>query len=462
MPPITLHDGFTSLPATPDNAAPKPKNAEPESHPIRTGLELLGAISVYETAYWWKRGFTAWTKKFTSGEVLQQQFKFDSNQPGVNTVNHPLLAGGGYYLDARLNGLGPLGAGLTAAAVSTYFELFYEEGQLATNDEIFTTFGGIANGEALFRGEQYFSNLHLHRDRGADFFGLSSGPWHSLELGAGAAMHSNGGSGLDLSLKGEIVNIPKWGEAGESAGRVHTGEMVKFGADVVLDAKGATDVLFFAESAIAGIQKKRLSDDGHGNLSGYSFALTDKSGYHFRMNNAAGVKLLPEDILGVVNVLEPSADLTFYKDGYIVRVSLDLSGDFAVVHSVAYEKWAETHSTDGVKPVLAREHYNFAFGLSLMPRVSVSKGPVEVSASASEQHFSSIEGQTYNQFEVKQDLHEDDTDRQVQVDASYTFDKNFRLSLGAGKTLRSGTIRGSAIVNGKEDNYAKATLGVTF
>jgi hypothetical protein len=68
MPPVTLHDGFTSLPSTPDNAAPKPK-AKSESHPIRTGLELLGAISVYKTAYWWKRGLVAWTKKFTSGEV---------------------------------------------------------------------------------------------------------------------------------------------------------------------------------------------------------------------------------------------------------------------------------------------------------------------------------------------------------------------------------------------------------
>jgi hypothetical protein len=71
---------------------------------------------------------------------------------------------------------------------------------------------------------------------------------------------------------------------------------------------------------------------------------------------------------------------------------MDIFGDFAMVRSFAFEKYKENHSLEGVKSVLQKEDYYYAFGMTVNPKVEIKHRSYRFAAEYKYSYYDSFEG----------------------------------------------------------------------
>ena len=88
----------------------------------------------------------------------------------------------------------------------------------------------------------------------------------------------------------------------------------------------------------------------------------------------------------------PALELTAFHQAGDLRIGLDVFGDFAMVRSLAFEKYKNTHRIDTIKRVLMAENYYYAVGPSVNPRIEARYGSYRLLAEYKYAHYDSLEG----------------------------------------------------------------------
>jgi hypothetical protein len=158
--------------------------------------------------------------------------------------------------------------------------------------------------------------------------------------------------------------------------------------EVGVTARGMDRLQFLSKTVWAAYYRQHIAGDAAGKDTGSSFFVGLASAFeHIQYETGAF-----EDWIGAVHVFGPSLELTaFHQAGYI-RIGLDVFGDFAMVRSLAFEKYKNTHRIDTIKRVLMAENYYYAFGPSVNPRIEARYGSYRLLAEYKYAHYDSLEG----------------------------------------------------------------------
>ena len=133
--------------------------------------------------------------------------------------------------------------------------------------------------------------------------------------------------------------------------------LIELGAEAIIAEDGFDSVNVFAKTIWAAYHRQKITRGQPGDVTGYSFLVGAASAFAYTTYETDEFT----DWLAAVHVLGPSVELTFFhQDGY-VRFGMDIFGDFAMVRSFAFEKYKENRALDGVKTILKKEDYYYAF-----------------------------------------------------------------------------------------------------
>ncbi len=412
-----------------------------ELYPLRAILENIGLLGVEVALYWSdpSSNFVDWQfpdlgSKLTSREA----FRFDDNLLRTNYVYHP-FAGTIHYVTTRANGFGVLPSFAAAAGSSAIYELLLEWKELVSlNDLVVTPFGGTAMGEFFYQLGNYINSepvdaeshsgvgevlhegveatLGLPRDLHdaidsprpppsvpKDNLGLSSAYFHRFR--ALAALESidtpSGPAGplLGWDLDFALAAMPGFLRVGKFKRSFSNGNFTSFQGRLLF-ARGAHDSELLFDSHLFGRyeQDVRAAADG-------------KSGYANEVALAVGLDYFTTaarhrgDAYGIVHLLKPTERLWLELGPAQLHFATEAAIDFAAVHSIAYETYAQVYGEEGTKSSLQRHGYAHAWGFSGGALATLAYGGLELGARARFGHYESLEGADRTQEEVTQEMH---------------------------------------------------------
>ncbi len=409
----------------------------------RATIEMGAILGIGMIKYWltpsvnsvdWDYRFNweNWRKRLLTYDA----WRFDDNRISINTYEH-VLGGVLYYFVPRSLGASMLESFLFALAASAIWELLIEFREVVSvNDMIFTPVGGMALGEVLFQLSKFFqrgsdtainqvlssifgvagvSNLNAWVSKNkprvssnTDRFGFPSDVWHKFDVFSNFEK-SKTKSGvswekISLGFDTKIIDIPGAGQVGNINTLLTDGGFTR----LVFNGKfnqfvNLSDFLFFAKTSLIGYYRQSITKTQEQELKGYSFFIGTSTAIDYHTHLIGKVT----DRLGIVNVLGPSLDLTYYSNGYKIRCTIDVFGDFAAVRSFAIDKFIENNGESALVSVLKDHHYYFAFGITANPRVEVSNGPFEMSIELKYHWLTSVNAldrfvnQNYNNINFK-------------------------------------------------------------
>jgi hypothetical protein len=406
-----------------------------QKHISRTGLELALLLAGGTAWYWidysnkhpedlvlnWN--WESWRKKLTFEAV-----RFDANSFNINTLHS--VGGAYYYLVARSNNWSMLESLLASAAASSVWEYICEYKEIVSiNDQILTTIGGMVIGETFFQLSTFFlrsrdtlinriisallspsSQSHMWMDKnrprvtdGLDSYGFSKDMWHNFQVFAGFGCRSNGGKKKPLfnfDLKTELINFPEYGKPGEVSEFLKDGRSTEMRLSLSVSGNGLDRYLFKAKTSLLGYRLQKTRWDPDTGLQGYSLYIGVTSSLDYSMDR----EMSSEDLFCVVNILGPSLKLVFYGDRFCVQSSIDVSGNFSLVHSPAFNENYREFTDTVIKRVLLENHYYYALGVTLLPELIIASKKFEIGGWLDFKSFDSIEGLDSIQEEIENDF----------------------------------------------------------
>ena len=414
---------------------------------VRATIEtttLLGLVSLY---YWGTKNFAADFDYDVSLETLQKKFSgkailFDDNTLEENSFpGHP-LAGAYYYLIARNNHLSRTASFVWTFATSALYEFFIELPEVASlNDFITTPVAGATIGESMYAFGRYFRcadhtdtfmyklmaaivdpialvHSFIWNDVRSTYADSERCQYTSLQkdvnmfYGMSTTFRENTSSstlGFLFGFHGKVYVIPHYGKAADIA-QVFTDPILhEMKIEVGVTERGIDRLQFLSKTVWAAYYRQHIAGDAAGKDTGSSFFVGLASAFeHIQYETGAF-----EDWIGAVHVFGPALELTaFHQAGYL-RIGLDVFGDFAMVRSLAFEKYKNTHRIDTIKRVLREEHYYYAFGPSVNPRIEARYGAYRLLAEYKYAHYDSLEGRERRQ--PANDFHVVDTREEYSV-----------------------------------------------
>jgi hypothetical protein len=302
-------------------------------------------------AWYWRDGGSAsrddWALPGTWGTIGRKfdgdGFRFDGDGFDTNALKHPLFGTSAYVL-GRANGLSRGSSFLYATALSLAWETFGEWREYASiNDMLATSTSGTPIGEALY---QIASHLHTTE----------------LELALGAGKLPAGMGGL-VSARAAV-------DLGD-------GEHASLALAVPLDGRGRD---FTARSTLGA---KTVERDGDNRLS---VGLASEFAYHELLAD-------PRWDLFAAAKAGPMLDARVSDGEMVASAGIDLTGDFAMLRSFAFDSWRALHPAAPVRAVLANTHpYYYAAGITLAPHLAVSYHGVEAGGALGASAFRSLDG----------------------------------------------------------------------
>jgi hypothetical protein len=315
-----------------------------------------GTVAIFGLgeAWYWRDGGSAsrddWALPFnwaTVGRKLDGDgFRYDGDGFDTNALKHPLF-GTSVYVLARANGYSRGSSFLYATAISLAWETFGEWREYASiNDMLATSTSGTPIGEAVVQIAKHFSATQLELDLGAGK--LPSGV--GAELAARAAVDLGDGEAASLALA-----IP-------------------------YDHAGVEGRDFTARSTLGSRVVRR---DGANRLA---IGLASEFTYHELLAD-------PKWDLFAAAKAGPMLD-AFVTDGAVtVRAGIDVTADFAMLRSFAFETWRSQHPDAPIRAVLGNTHpYYYAAGLTLAPRIAVEYRGIEAGGALGGSVFRSLDG----------------------------------------------------------------------
>jgi hypothetical protein len=340
----------------------------------------------------------------------------DTNKYDTNALAHP-FSGAVYYWFSRANGLGSLEALLMSIAASTFWEFVGEfQEKVSINDMVVTPVAGMAIGEVLHQLGDFFASSSGHwlhevfagifgmpqrahdwldkakrvRAGRYDEFGFPADRWHRFELftsiqgplkGQGPAA---AGGGFDL----EVANIPVYGQEEKGVRLLRNTAFSRLAMSLAGNAEGMQDLTFYTQAALAGYYAQDVRRDEGGKLRGWTFFVGPSVGFEYKLENRAlGDGTRFDDKIGVVHVLGSTMDVTYRASGLLVRLTLDVHGDWAAVRSFGLEP----NTSQPLSNVLRNEGYNHQLGASMRSRLRASYRDFEAGIEAELGRYFSIQ-----------------------------------------------------------------------
>lgn len=461
----------------------------------RWGAAVLefSLLHSYLTAKYWNR-YRHWVEDWQWKPTWQDQKKrwftteavrFDSNAFMVNSSH--LFHGAINYNFSRTNRLSPLTSSLFTAAGSFLWEYFSEWREVfSVNDHFVTIAGGISLGEGLFqlgsylRGRRGFHNRVLgflfnplqklntwlagkskeapeaEYPEGYQDFRLFLGPMtEKSRPGAGSPSLFHAG------FESRLIPVPGYGQPGSRKEKISRPLYSHTWARFDLGSSGSVERIEAGTRTIfAGHLRQSLRADASERLVGYTLIWGWSSGIDFyRDKNVAwydsSLDTMSDprfprenptaftDKMVVVNLIGPEFRWSWFRPAWSAGLSIRGSPDFAMVNSLALNRYSALHDTSGIKTTLLSWGYYFAFGVTLAAEAWLDIAGIDLKARVAYHGFDSIEGLDRFQSLVHDDFNLVDTRLNWQVSAGFPIP---RLPLRCGLVIegnrRTGRIKG--------------------
>jgi len=421
-----------------------------------TGRALfeIGSVMMYSQVRYWlnyAKFIEDWQFHFSWKDQKRRFFTFetwslDSNAFSLNWTH--AFAGVLYYNFARTNHLSWPQSFLYSLGGSLWWEYVAEWREvISLNDNIMTSAGGYAAGEAWFQLGKYFIgrngffnrllsfidplmklNHWLDKEQGKN---LSLGPkpgWHSFRFFLGQRnMPASSGVGLQTDFIAgfhtQIIHLPDYGKPGK------TGRMVMdtLASDLDVDfafLHGRIEEANFSTRVVGlGYFKQDINADFRGYAYyfglGSAFTLFKKKSVAFYDSSSIPVKQgfdlhLEEprkfrDKLSIVHILGPAFDYTKFSPASRLRLILDATLDFGLINSYALNKYSIGRDLTGVKTTLLYYGYYYGLGTTLSSGLTYKIHGLEFNGFLRYQAYGSVDGLDRFQNEVTDDFHLTDT-----------------------------------------------------
>ncbi len=399
---------------------------------MAAGLEISAALAVSVISYYsYKNAVNPnlrdWQfnspSEAAKAKLNGSGVRFDDNAFRTNKGHY--YAGMGYDLFARTAGTSRLQAFLFTLTSSSFWEYIGEYREVVSiNDQLNTTFGGFIMGETIFQMTKIFKkhskdnvahrilsevfnspaeasaiveNFVHGEHRVYEDLKLSeeeSNFWSKLDFYA-AGESFNGRSVHDWGASGQVINIPNFTEAGK-VDRTWLNEdtvATQLDFEMASGSQVSSYLKVFAKITLAAMYQKNMALDQHGRLEGYQMYIGPAMALDIRETKVGNdFRTSGSDYTGMVHVLGGTADVVTYYKGNEYHMSIDLYGDFAMVHSPAFDvatsfvddKTLFAKENCGLEQsVLCHEGYYYSYGSTAKLNMTVRRGPVEIGASAS-------------------------------------------------------------------------------
>ncbi len=410
--------------------------------------------------------------------------RFDDNSFALN-MGHAYYNGSFYYDIARVLGGSVLESWLFTLATSSVWEATVEHREVfSLNDTIVTPAGGAAIGEAFFqlgrffeRGSPTIANRVLTtifspaqtlddvlgltrpaRTPDVDSLGFPRDVWHRFELDLGGALAGRSrASGalrpeLYLSLDTELVAVPGHGRPGDLAQTLDDGQWSRVRVVFSRDAEALTELHVYTQASLWGRYHQRLRGQD-GALFGHSVFYGAATAFDL------SIARLPEfdDFIGIMHVVGPMTDATWYHGAFSLRGALSGFLDFANPRALAYDELLRQGVVlPTTKSVLEKEGYTHAWGFTGAAQLEARWRGFGLACELRYDWFDSIEGRDrfqesftsptgYFHEGVVDDFNVRDQRRTMRSSLSWQVPgQRFGLRLWAEDWLRKGQARGAA------------------
>jgi hypothetical protein len=421
-----LHGHSAALAFTSDEEDLNPQDSSEKKQYLRATIEtltLLGLVSahywatlVYEEDFDFDFSFETVGKKFTNEGI-----RFDDNDLSNNSFpGHP-LAGAYYYLIARNHNLSRFESFLWSFTASYLHEAFIEFPEvLSINDMIATPFAGSTIGEGMYQLGKYLrctKNRHTIANKIMSAIVDPIRLWHSivwndvdyiaseedacdyttiqsdfsLFSGMSTVLYESTDQvkiGLILGAHGKLYLIPQYGEEVDINRFFKDTVFVELALEINLTDEGINNLTFYAKTLWAAYHRQQISRDHTGNVIGYSFLVGPASAFEHIQYETGEF----ENAIGAVHLLGPAIELAFFQNSNYIRIGVDVFGDFAMVKPFAFPEYVENHSIDGIKSVLQKRRYYYAYGVTVNPKIEIRRDPYRFTTEYKYSYYDSFEG----------------------------------------------------------------------
>jgi len=391
--------------------ATKADRPAPRRRHLRMALELTTIMVVGNRWYWRDNGkpnIPDWQLSHDMSAVKTKLgtdgWRFDGNPFDINALGHPGFGALTHYL-ARQNHYSMAETFLISTVASGGWEIFLELAEYGSINDAFTTSpAGIPIGETAYQIVN-----HLHETR--------------YEVRGGVGVEAGSSFGV-VSTRGELDRIPRTGD-----GTVGGGRKVGYAVAMTSDTEGVRSVQGSTEATLVGYYQNRANHSLHVGIN---------TGFVYR-----NVKDRPDrawDLLSKVTA-GPTLDLEVRRGDATISVGADVSLDFAMVKSQAYESWRADHAMETVRNVMQdkAQPYYYGMGATIDPRINVNLYGVNVGGTVAASLFGSIDGADRDQEMMTADTHMTDHDARAQAWVGYDYG-NMSMVLDGALTSRGGSM----------------------
>jgi len=415
-----------------------------EPYPFRAAVEALIWIGI-GTAYYWHDPLANsedWDDPSVLDKLRGDALSFDNNMVTTNFILHP-LAGAAVYGSSRINGLSVPWSFAYAAASSVAWEFAFEWRERASvNDLIVTSISGVSFGEFLSRLSDYASSAGPNARWGnvvaahtiglphkihewidgprprttlpPDSLGFSSAYWHRFSASYGFGEIDNdafaSSPAHSIGLEAKIAAVPGFLRPGH----------VRFGFDEANFTEGRLRLLYDTDG-LAEVDARVSAT-----LFGYlTQEFTGRAGSAALVGLDTGLRyydswrLDRRDGFAFVHLPGPLFGIWSRRGSARLKAQIGASFDFGAIRPLGFGSWEERFDEDGLRSVLTRRGYTYAFCGSSRARVAAHNRLFGVGANANAAWCRSIQG--IDRFENKADADVTSVDTLVELDAWAAF-----------------------------------------
>ncbi len=411
----------------------------------------IGTLMAYSQARYWlnyAKFIEDWQFHLSWKDQRRRFFSFeawmfDSNAFSLNWTHS--FAGVLYYQFGRTNGLSWPSSFLFSLGGSLWWEYVAEWREIISlNDNVMTSVGGFAAGEAWFQLGKYFIGRKGLLERVLSFAvdpvlkfnhwldlrkgrNRSLGPepgWHDFSLFVGRKrMPTSAGTGVQSNMfvgfHTRIFHAPEYGRP-EQSGRVVTDTLAS-DLDVDFALRHGRIEEFSFETRVAGLgyYRQEIGPDAKGYAYyvglGSAFTLFKKKSVSFYDSADITVKQgddlhLEEpreftDKMAAVHIAGPVFDYTVFTPNSRLRLVLDAYLDFGLINSFALNPYSATQDIQGAKTTVLYYGYYYGIGTTMTSDLTYYFRAVRLGADLRYSTYGSIEGLDRFQSEVTDDFH---------------------------------------------------------
>ncbi|HLK88778.1 MAG TPA: DUF3943 domain-containing protein [Polyangia bacterium] len=407
-----------------DDRADAAPAGRPPSY-LRVALEELGFLAIQTAWYWghdWsgdeKFNWSNWSTRLTS----YHDMVLDDDRFKTGAVGHP-IAGTGYYLIARGNGMGVGGSFVVAVMASTFWQFFSEWNEKpATNDLLVTPIAGWAIGEASYQLGQYFldrgpgvvdcvgaalfSPVATFNDARVCRLGSTDAGrrgerrrWHRFDLAVGTERSTleSGVTLADLGADASLTTHRLYQAPGRGVSLARPGQWSNLSTDWLLAAGGHQGATFHADTIAVGNYRRQYDEptdvgapDGRGTL----LALGTSFDYESRAIPVRWDRVMSVGILG------PMIEVATARRPFELRARAAAYYGFAQVTSLAYPRLASSLSSQFIRSVLRNQGYYYAQALLPSAEVEGRYGQFRLTLAGRAGEYWSINGDDTHQSQI--------------------------------------------------------------